>query len=274
MTAQQQPATAGTGAAAAPRVRIGVLALQGSFREHMALLSKIEGVDVIEVRTQEELEGLAGLVIPGGESTTMAHIAERWGLIPQLQAFAKQGRPIWGTCAGMIFLAERAEGQKKGGQALLGGLDVCVSRNFFGAQVNSFETQLPAPSDFKALGGADTFRAVFIRAPAVIEAGAGVEVLAEYALSAEERDKAGGRERVAVAVRAGRLLATAFHPELTSDLRWHQLFVEMVRREAAERQLAADAAERQAQQQQDAALRPPTRPADLPIYGAEFLSRA
>jgi 5'-phosphate synthase pdxT subunit len=89
---------------------VGVLALQGSFREHMAMLQQIPGVQVIEVRTKEQLEGVAGLIIPGGESTTMALIAEQWGLIPELQRFAQQGRPIWGTCAGMIFLAERAEG--------------------------------------------------------------------------------------------------------------------------------------------------------------------
>ena len=104
--------------------RIGVLALQGSFREHMALLKLIPGVHVIEIRTKEELESVQGLVIPGGESTTMALVAERWGLIPELQAFHKQGKPIWGTCAGMIFLAERADGMKQGGQALLGGLDI------------------------------------------------------------------------------------------------------------------------------------------------------
>jgi 5'-phosphate synthase pdxT subunit len=272
---QQQAAGAGPGEAGAPppRVRVGVLALQGSFREHMALLSRVEGVEAVEVRTKEELSGLAGLVIPGGESTTMAHIAEHWGLIPELQAFAKAGRPIWGTCAGMIFLAERAEGaqwgvgggdgwrgeegtgrggraapgrthaarsraapnapphdparrlpappgQKKGGQALLGGLDVCVSRNFFGAQVHSFEAALPAPPPLRALGGADTFRAVFIRAPAVLEAGPAVEVLAEYTLTPEEAAKAGGRGSVVVAVKQGQLLATAFHPELTSDARW------------------------------------------------------
>lgn len=112
MTVEQSSALAAVGANTPPRVRVGVLALQGSFREHMALLSKVDGVEVVEVRTKEELQGLSGLVIPGGESTTMAHIAERWGLIPELQAFAKQGRPIWGTCAGMIFLAERAEGEQ------------------------------------------------------------------------------------------------------------------------------------------------------------------
>jgi 5'-phosphate synthase pdxT subunit len=139
MTAQQ-PAAAGAGvpsssaaaAAAAPHssssVRVGVLALQGSFREHMALLSKIDGVDVVEVRTKDELDGLSGLVIPGGESTTMAHIADRWGLIPELQAFAKRGRPIWGTCAGMIFLAERAEGEWTVGAGGLGEQGRLVDR--------------------------------------------------------------------------------------------------------------------------------------------------
>ncbi len=101
-----------TGDAAAPApVRVGVLALQGSFREHMFLLQKVPGVEVVEVRTKEELESVAGLVIPGGESTTMALVAERWGLIPELQSFAKAGKPVWGTCAGMIFLAEAAEGE-------------------------------------------------------------------------------------------------------------------------------------------------------------------
>eukprot|EP00878_Enallax_costatus_P038081 GHUV01043229.1.p1 GENE.GHUV01043229.1~~GHUV01043229.1.p1 ORF type:complete len:214 (+),score=53.52 GHUV01043229.1:270-911(+) len=201
-------------------VRIGVLALQGSFREHMALLQKIPGVQVVEVRTKEELCSVSGLIIPGGESTTMALIAEKWGLIPELQSFAKAGKPVWGTCAGMIFLAERAEGQKKGGQALLGGLDICVSRNFFGAQINSFETQLPAHPQLQQYGSDNTFRAVFIRAPAVVEAGPDVEVLAQYQLRPEEAAAQGGRESVAVAVRQGPLLATAFHPELTKDVRW------------------------------------------------------
>jgi putative intracellular protease/amidase len=102
---------------AAP-VRVGVLALQGSFREHMAMLQRVRGVEVVEVRSKEELESVQGLVIPGGESTTMALVAERWGLIPELQAFAQQAKPIWGTCAGMIFLAERAEGGRAGGHPL------------------------------------------------------------------------------------------------------------------------------------------------------------
>lgn len=103
-------------------IRVGVLALQGSFREHMALLSQLPGVQVVEVRTREQLSSVAGLIIPGGESTTMALVAEQWGLIPELQAFAKAGRPVWGTCAGMIFLAERAEGKLHTGCVL----SVCV----------------------------------------------------------------------------------------------------------------------------------------------------
>lgn len=250
-------------------IRVGVLALQGSFREHMALLSQIPNVQVVEVRTKDELSSVAGLIIPGGESTTMALVAEQWGLIPELQSFAKAGRPVWGTCAGMIFLAERAEGQKKGGQALLGGLDICVSRNFFGAQINSFETQLPAHNALQQFGADGKFRAVFIRAPAVIEAGPEVEVLAEYQLAAEESAAQNGRKSVAVAVRQGPLLATAFHPELTKDLRWHQLFVEMVRqdKQALEAAAASAAAKKQSEQIKG------TRPADLPVYGQEFMSR-
>ncbi|GFR41281.1 hypothetical protein Agub_g1956 [Astrephomene gubernaculifera] len=244
-------------------IRVGVLALQGSFREHMYLLQKVPGVEVVEVRTKEELESVAGLIIPGGESTTMALVAERWGLIPELQSFAKAGKPVWGTCAGMIFLAEAAEGQKKGGQSLLGGLDITVSRNFFGAQINSFETRLPAPECIRSFGSTDDFRAVFIRAPAVLSAGPDVEVLAEYTLTPEEV-AAHGRDKVIVGVRKGVLMATAFHPELTTDIRWHQAFVDMVRKHS---------------QQPDKVPPPlfqnlgrlPNRPPDLPVYGKEFM---
>eukprot|EP00201_Polytomella_parva_P017771 CAMPEP_0175055738 /NCGR_PEP_ID=MMETSP0052_2-20121109/10257_1 /TAXON_ID=51329 ORGANISM="Polytomella parva, Strain SAG 63-3" /NCGR_SAMPLE_ID=MMETSP0052_2 /ASSEMBLY_ACC=CAM_ASM_000194 /LENGTH=269 /DNA_ID=CAMNT_0016320637 /DNA_START=68 /DNA_END=877 /DNA_ORIENTATION=+ len=256
-------------------IRIGVLALQGSFREHMALLSRIPGVCVIEVRSKDELHSCSGLIIPGGESTTMALVAERWGLIPELQKFHKTGRPIWGTCAGMIFLAERAEGQKKGGQALLGGLDITVSRNFFGAQINSFETYLPANEEIQKFGQADTFRAVFIRAPGVLELGPNVESLAEYTLTREEAE-AHGRDRVVVAVRSGVLLATAFHPELTADKRWHQLFVDMVRRHSAaeDAQIDGDAAKDTDLKVIPVAQLPGraiTRPLDLPIFGQGFL---
>lgn len=248
-----------------PTTRIGVLALQGSFREHMSLLKMIPGVEVIEIRTKEELQSVQGLVIPGGESTTMALVAERWGLIPELQAFHKEGKPIWGTCAGMIFLAERADGMKQGGQALLGGLDIAVSRNFFGAQLNSFETPLPAPDCIKAYGGPDNFRAVFIRAPAVLEAGAGVEALARYTLSEDEK-KAQGKEEVIVAVKSGVLLATAFHPELTTDKRWHQLFVDMVRKHAGSLPAVA------APSVHPFSLgREPNRPLDLPVYAQRHM---
>jgi pyridoxal 5'-phosphate synthase pdxT subunit len=194
---------------------IGVLAVQGAFREHIQILEGL-GVRAVEVRKPEQLTGLDGLIIPGGESTSMALIAERWGLVEPLRAWVHSGRPTWGTCAGMILLAEQAVGQKQGGQALLGGLDVTVNRNYFGRQIHSFEADLDVP----ALGD-PPFRAVFIRAPAITETGNTVEVLSEI-------QPDGAEQPVAVAVRTGSLLATAFHPELTADARWHQLFVHMV----------------------------------------------
>ncbi|HXF63042.1 MAG TPA: pyridoxal 5'-phosphate synthase glutaminase subunit PdxT [Caldilineaceae bacterium] len=194
---------------------IGVLALQGAFQEHVAMLRRL-GAPAVEVRKPEQLAGLAGLILPGGESTTMGLVAERWGLVAPLRAWVRAGRPIWGTCAGMILLAERATGQKQGGQPLLGGLDVTVNRNYFGRQVNSFETVLEvscfAPPQSPA---------VFIRAPAITEIGPEVEPLA--ALPGP----------VYVAVRQGNILATAFHPELTPDTRWHALFLEMVNQASA-----------------------------------------
>lgn len=196
-------------------LRIGVLALQGAFVEHIARLRRL-GVDALEVRTAAQLATVDGLIIPGGESTTMGLVAQRWGLVEPLRAWVHSGRPTWGTCAGMILLAERAAGQKQGGQPLLGGLDVTVNRNYFGRQVHSFETTLNVPSfDPPQSPG------VFIRAPAITEIGVGVEVLA--ALPGP----------VYVAVRQGAILATAFHPELTADTRWHALFVEMVRAAAS-----------------------------------------
>jgi 5'-phosphate synthase pdxT subunit len=193
-------------------LRLGVLALQGAFLEHAAILRGL-GATVSEVRKPEQLAGLHGLVMPGGESTAMGLVAERWGLVEPLRAWVRQGKPVWGTCAGMILLADRAVGQKQGGQPLIGGLDVLVNRNYFGRQNQSFEMLLEAP-----LLGAEPFRALFIRAPAIVEVGARVEVLAEAP---------GHGEQVIVAVRQGPLLATAFHPELTADTRWHQLFLEM-----------------------------------------------
>lgn len=193
---------------------IGVLALQGAFVEHIHLLRGL-GVVALEVRKPEQLADLDDLIIPGGESTTMGLIAERWGLVEPLRQWVHGGRPTWGTCAGMLLLAERATGQKHGGQPLLGGLDVTVNRNYFGRQTDSFETLLAAPQF-----GDPPFPAVFIRAPAITAVGAGVEVLATLPTA--------NGEAVIVALRQGPILATAFHPELTHDHRWHHLFVEMV----------------------------------------------
>ena len=256
-----------------------MLALQGSFREHVASLRRLPGVTAVEVRTADALAACDGVIIPGGESTTMALVAERWGLVDPLKALAASGRPVWGTCAGLIFLAARAVGQKDGGQALLGGLDALVSRNFFGAAVDSFEAVLPAPPCLEAhataagADGAGTFRAVFIRAPAVLETGPGVEILADYELTPDQVAAAAASRsatvggvappaRVAVAVRQGSLLATSFHPELTDDARWHALFVEDVRAAA----VAAGGARVGVPEPTPAPLEGRTaRPADLPV---------
>ena len=196
-------------------LKIGVLALQGAFIEHIGMLRRL-GVEAVEVRKPEQLADLDGLISPGGESTTMGLVAERWGLVEPLRAWVEAGKPVWGTCAGMILLAERAVGQKQGGQPLLGGLDVTVNRNYFGRQVDSFETDLHVP-----LWGDAPFHAIFIRAPAIVEIGVTVEPLARVTTPTGET--------VIAAARQQNLLATAFHPELTTDTRWHALFVEMVR---------------------------------------------
>lgn len=194
---------------------IGVLALQGAFLEHEAMLRRL-GAQTMQVRKPAHLAGLDGLIMPGGESTTMGLLAEQWGLVAPLKAWVRSGRPTWGTCAGMILLSNRAVGQKVGGQPLIGGLDVTVNRNYFGRQRDSFETLLTA-----SVLGEPPIRAVFIRAPAIVETGPGVTVLASLP---------GYDKEVIVAVRQGNLLATAFHPELTDDLRWHQYFLTFLQR--------------------------------------------
>lgn len=188
---------------------IGVLALQGDFHEHREALRRLE-VAAPEVRLPQDLMGLDGLIIPGGESTTIVRLMRSSELLEPLRKLAASDFPIWGTCAGMILLAKRLDGT---GVPALEAMDITVRRNAFGRQVDSFEADLPIP----ALGD-PPFHAVFIRAPIVEEVGPGVEVLARLS------------DGTPVAARQGRLLATAFHPELTPDVRLHRLFLDYTRK--------------------------------------------
>ncbi|EOY33036.1 Pyridoxine biosynthesis 2 [Theobroma cacao] len=218
---------------------VGVLALQGSFNEHIAALKRL-GVKGVEVRKPEQLQTISSLIIPGGESTTMAKLAEFHNLFPALREFVQMGKPVWGTCAGLIFLANKAVGQKEGGQELVGGLDCTVHRNYFGSQIQSFEAELLVPELASREGGPETFPGVFIRAPAVLEVGPEVEVLADYPIPSNkvlysssaveiQEENAVPEKKVIVAIRQGNLLGTAFHPELTADTRWHSYFLKMAR---------------------------------------------
>ena len=182
------------------RLRIGVLAVQGNFREHVAVLRRL-GAEAVEVRLPEQLDGLDGLIVPGGESTAMTRLMQLYGLDEALRAFEQ---PIFGTCAGMILL-DRDH---------LALADISTRRNAFGRQQASFETDLTVPTLFG--GNGEPLRAVFIRAPWIEEAGEGVEVLAEV-------------EGHPVLAREGRILVAAFHPELTDDTRIHELFLNQVR---------------------------------------------
>lgn len=186
-------------------MKIGVLALQGAFIEHNKMLARL-GVTAVEVRLPHQLAELDGLIIPGGESTTIGKLASAYGLIEPLRQFAA-AKPTWGTCAGMIFLAKNIDRQ----QPILGSMGITVDRNAFGRQIDSFETDLAI-----AEIGDQPFHAVFIRAPVVTAVDAPVEVLARLD---------DGR---IVAVRQRHLLATAFHPELTDDLRLHSYFCGIV----------------------------------------------
>ncbi len=198
-------------------VRIGVLAVQGDVREHLHALSSL-GVRATGVRRPRELDDVDALVIPGGESTTMDKLVRAFDLQEPLRKRIADGMPVYGSCAGMIMLADRIEGGRPD-QQTIGGLDVTVRRNAFGRQVDSFEADLDMP----VLGDAP-LHAVFIRAPWVETVGERVEVLGTVAAG-----PAAGR---IVAVRQGHLLATSFHPELTGDTRVHAYFVEMVREQA------------------------------------------
>jgi 5'-phosphate synthase pdxT subunit len=188
--------------------RIGVLALQGAVREHVEAIRDVGG-EPVQVRLPADLEGLDALILPGGESTTMRRLIERYGLREPILAMAQAGTPMLGTCAGMILMADRLT---DGEEPILGLLDIAVERNAYGRQLDSFEADVDMP----ALG-AEPLHGVFIRAPVVAEFGSDVEVLA--------RDEAGRP----IAVRQGRVLATAFHPELTADRRVHRLLVELIR---------------------------------------------
>lgn len=200
-----------------PTPIVGVLALQGDVREHELALAAC-GVTTSRVRSVEELLAVDALVIPGGESTTMSNLALRWGLMGPLRERVSAGMPAYGSCAGMIMLADTIEGGRPD-QETIGGLDVTVRRNAFGRQVDSFESDLHIP-----VLGSDIVHAVFIRAPWVERVGEEVTVLGRV-----EGGPADGR---VVAVQQGHLLATSFHPELTGDVRVHRYFVEMVREKA------------------------------------------
>jgi 5'-phosphate synthase pdxT subunit len=192
-------------------MQIGVLALQGDFAEHIAILRRL-GAETREVRLPQDLKGLDGLIIPGGESTTMGKLATDYGLMEPLRKFGKE-KPVWGTCAGAILLAKDIKSE----QPLLGLMDITVERNAFGRQVNSFEMPLEVPALALFDKKNPPFNAVFIRAPVIESVGAkDVEVLAKL------------DDDAIVAARQGHLMATSFHPELSEDDRFHRLFLSLV----------------------------------------------
>jgi 5'-phosphate synthase pdxT subunit len=196
-------------------MKVGLLALQGDVREHVSSLIAC-GVDPISVRRSSEIDQIDALVLPGGESTTIAQLAEVFGIYDQLKARIAAGMPVYGSCAGMILLANEILDAKVG-QKTFGGLNITVRRNAFGRQVDSFESDISFND-----GSTEMIKAVFIRAPWVERVGDGVEVLATV-------------ENHAVAVRSKTLLATSFHPELTADHRIHRYFIEEVARPALEK---------------------------------------
>ncbi len=199
---------AGRGAAAKPRV--GVLALQGDFREHLMVLNEL-GADAVPVRRESELDDVSGLVIPGGESSVMDKLSRTFGLADPVKARIAAGMPVYGTCAGLIMLADTVLDAIPGQQSF-GGLDIAVRRNAFGNQLDSFETDLDIPEL-----GEPIMHAVFIRAPVVETVGPRAHALASLT---------DGR---VVAVEQGKLLGTSFHPEMTDDYRFHQRFLDTVR---------------------------------------------
>lgn len=202
-------------------MKVGVLALQGAFIEHIKMLREL-GVEAVEVRLPADLTGLDGLIIPGGESTTIGKLADTFELTEPLRDFAA-GKPVWGTCAGMIFMAKEIGRD----QPLLGVMDIVVERNAFGRQVDSFITPLEvdALKGVDALHGesAEPFPAVFIRGPRLVEAHGDARVIARLA------------DGTPVAAREGQWLVTSFHPELSGDSRFHEYFVRMIQEQEKER---------------------------------------
>ena len=187
-------------------MRIGVLAMQGAFTEHIAMLHKLK-VEALPVRLPSELEGVDGLVIPGGESTSISYLIAAYELAGEVKRLAKEGLPIFGTCAGMILLAREISDSDV---EPLGLMDITVRRNAFGRQKDSFEAELAVP-----VLGKEPFRGIFIRAPLIEQVNGKTEVLTRLG------------DSTIVAARQGKLLATAFHPELTDDLRFHQYFLDI-----------------------------------------------
>lgn len=198
------------------KVVIGVLALQGDVREHMAAVEQA-GAEAVAVRTREEIAQVDGLILPGGESTTVGKLLERFDLMETIRSLPDEGKPIFGTCTGMILLAKEVENSGVH-QPRIALMDVTVRRNAFGRQVDSFEEDIPVEGIEDG-----PVRAVFIRAPYISDVREGVEVLAEV-------------QGHPILVREGDLLAAAFHPELTDDVRVHKYFIEMVKAAKAKRQ--------------------------------------
>jgi 5'-phosphate synthase pdxT subunit len=188
-------------------MKIGVLAAQGAFAEHIAALNKLD-IEAVPVRLPGELKGVAGLIIPGGESTTISQLMADYDLMKEITRLVGDGLPVFGTCAGLILMARQISGNTT---KSLGLMDITVKRNAFGRQINSFETELKIP-----VLGKKTFPGIFIRAPKIENCAKDVEVLARLA------------DGTIVAARQGKLIATAFHPELTEDLRFHRYFLDIV----------------------------------------------
>jgi 5'-phosphate synthase pdxT subunit len=196
------------------RPKIAVLALQGDFERHIELLNSL-GADAFAARLPDEIAAADAVVLPGGESTTIGKLMDRYGLKDAILTAHAAGKPVYGTCAGMILLAQRIEAGtgERGGQSTLGLMDITVARNAFGRQIDSFEVELDAP--LLVADGEPPLHAIFIRAPIVVQTGPGVEVVARH------------KDQV-VFVRQGSLMASSFHPELTGDTRVHEYFLDTI----------------------------------------------